>query len=651
MTPMISGRVPGLRLAGALFAAVLASAAGAVPVFAQPADSAPPAAAPSDPAASFAADLDAFVRAKMAERLVPGVAVVVVRDGEVAVLRGYGLADVGRGVPVDPERTVFRCGSVSKLFTATAAMQMVERGRIDLRADVNVYLKRFKVPDAFGRPVTMDALLTHTSGLSEFVAGQHKVELASWRPLGDYLARRLPRRVLPPGETFIYSDHGMSLAGLVVEEAAGVPFARFVEENVFAPLGMTRSTFEVAPPPAIAEALATGYIPAGAVQRPYPYDYVETVPAAGLLSTAGDVARFMLAHLAAETPGGSPLLRPETAADMHRRHFAHDPRLERGRAYGFSEMDANGVRAIFHDGGMPGFNCRLVLVPGRNLGFFAVWNSDRMGMKYDLTTWLFDRLVPKAASAAAAPVPAGSVASSSAAATDPSEYRGFYRENEGLSVTMLKIGRLAEGVPVVPGRGGSLRAFGTDFLPLGNDAFRTADGMTMVFRRGRGGRVVRMFAGTGAFDRARWFETPTFHYGLMGILAAVLVPAGLAWPLVRLLKRRGDRPRRMPRGMAAAAPAAVLALVFLAAMFLLIAGMDGYWPIMKSQPPWSTAVKFLVLPLLVLPLAVLAIASAARAWRRREGSLVGRLAYSTVALALLAFLWFCSYWNLLGFRY
>lgn len=193
------------------------------------------------------ASLERFCDSTMAVQLekhrIPGAALIVVHDGRVLLARGYGYADLEGRVPVDPDRTVFRVASVSKLVTATAAMQLVEARKLDLHGDVNRTLHRFQVASRQGQPVTLFHLLTHTAGFDDRNIWRKARGEAGPESLGAYLARRMPPRVMPAGEFICYSNHGMALAGYLVEEASGLPFETYVVENIFGPLGMQRSRF------------------------------------------------------------------------------------------------------------------------------------------------------------------------------------------------------------------------------------------------------------------------------------------------------------------------------------------------------------------------------------------------------------------------
>ena len=192
-------------------------------------------------------DIEAFVDGYIAGHLkthdVPGVTLSVVKHGKLWFAKGYGVADLEQRRPVRADTTIFRIASVSKLFTATAVMQLVEEGELDLHADVNTYLKAFSIPRAYDKPVTLAHLLTHTSGFEDRYIETAATTAEAMQPLGAVLARNLPARIRPPGQFAAYSNHGFALAGHIVEQAAGMPFDASIEERLFKPLEMNQSTF------------------------------------------------------------------------------------------------------------------------------------------------------------------------------------------------------------------------------------------------------------------------------------------------------------------------------------------------------------------------------------------------------------------------
>ncbi|MDI3281563.1 MAG: serine hydrolase domain-containing protein, partial [Bacillota bacterium] len=201
---------------------------------------------------------------------IPGAAVAVVSGEEVVLLKGYGFADVERRIPVDPERTVFRAFSVSKPVTATAVMQLFDRGLLKPDDDVTRHLEGLPLRRAFPQPITAGQLLTHTSGFTDRGAGTVALHPENVKTLEQYLADRPYRQVDPPGQRVAYSDYNFALAGYLVERVSGLPFPRFAEETVFRPLGMSRTTFLQPRPGVRVPEHAVGYAHAGGRYEPQP---------------------------------------------------------------------------------------------------------------------------------------------------------------------------------------------------------------------------------------------------------------------------------------------------------------------------------------------------------------------------------------------
>lgn len=326
-----------------------------------------------------AADAEAFLDGIMPQQLerenIAGATVAIVKDGKLLFSRGYGYADVANKKPVSPEETLFRPGSISKLFTWTAVMQLVEQGKLDLDRDVNEYLD-FKIPEAFGKPITLKNIMTHTPGFEEQIKDLFKVD-AENPNLGEYLKTHIPGRIYPPGTTPAYSNYATALAGYIVERVSGRPFNEYIAENVFRPLGMTRSTFAQPLPQELVPGMSNGYR-LGSDDQPVPFEVVVPFPAGSLSSTSADMAKFMLAHLQQGQLGDARILRPETVQLMHSRLFALDPAAN-AMAYGFYEESRNGHRIIGHGGDTIAFHSDFHLIPDAGVGFYVSYNSGGKG--------------------------------------------------------------------------------------------------------------------------------------------------------------------------------------------------------------------------------------------------------------------------------
>lgn len=319
--------------------------------------------------------VDAFFAKEMEERHIPGVTFIFVQDGDVLLAKGYGSADLEAGLPVDPLASVVRIGSVSKLFVATAVMQLVERGQVNLETDVNRYLTTLRLEDTYPQPVTLAHLLTHTGGFEDPPYASN-TDPALVGPMAGYLAAHMPPRTSPPGGVFRYSNHGYALAALVVEQVSGQPFEQYVEENIFRPLAMGQTRYLVAPP--LPEGLAAGYLYEGGRQVRQPVDWDSDWPGGSAVSTAADMARFMLAHLQEGCHQGTCILQPATLARMHERQGA-TPYKGQAVTYGFAEATVRGQRLIGHSGAIRGFGSILTLMPEHHLGYFFSFNSECLG--------------------------------------------------------------------------------------------------------------------------------------------------------------------------------------------------------------------------------------------------------------------------------
>ncbi len=390
----------------ALATAIALAVASARP-FAAPAETAAPAASAPAPAAAASAvhdltaqDAQAWLDGLMPTALrtarTPGAVVVIVRDGQVLMEKGYGLADEKRHIPVDPQRTLFRPGSTSKLFTWTAVMQLVEQGKLDLDVDVNKYLD-FQVPPLDGQPITLRQIMTHRTGFEERIKDLVAFDIPE-TPLTEVLSGNMPARIYPAGTTSAYSNYATGLAGHMVERVSGMSFNDYIERNVFAPLDMKHSTFRQPLPDALKADMSVGYEES---DKPGKGFEVVNIPPAGSLSATGDdMAHFMIAHLADGRYGSAQILKPETARMMHTTITRPFPDLN-GIALGFYQDDINGHRVIAHGGDLNYFHSDLFLFLDDHVGMFISVNALGKeglgeGIRDDVFHEFADRYFPKA---------------------------------------------------------------------------------------------------------------------------------------------------------------------------------------------------------------------------------------------------------------
>jgi CubicO group peptidase (beta-lactamase class C family) len=319
----------------------------------------------------LSAFLDGFMPYAMKRGEVAGAVVVVVKDGQPLLQRGYGLADVATRKPVDPDNTLFRPGSVSKLFTWTAVMQLVQAGKIDLDSDINTYLD-FKIPAAFGKPITMRNLMTHAAGFSDAAKDLIGTDPASMPGLEAALKAAVPERLFPPGTVPAYSNYGAALAGYVVQRLSGEPFTVYIANHILKPLGMSHSTFEQPLPKPLAPDMSSGYNTASGPAQAF--ELVEISPAGGLSASGADMGKFMLAQLQDGTLGAAHILDAKTAQLMHSPQFQPVPPLT-AMDLGFYQEPGNGHRVIGHAGDTQFFHSDLHLYLDDHVGLYLSMNS------------------------------------------------------------------------------------------------------------------------------------------------------------------------------------------------------------------------------------------------------------------------------------
>ena len=319
--------------------------------------------------------LDGFIPMQLQRDDIAGAVVCVVKDGKLVLEKGYGFADVANRIPVTPDATLFRPGSISKTFTWTAVMQLQEQGKIYLNRDIQYYLD-FKIRRWFGVPITMKDLMTHTPGFEESYKDLFVPNESDMRPLDRYLKSHLPREIFPPGTTPAYSNYGAALAGYIVQRISGMPFDDYIEKNILQPLGMAHTTFRQPLPANLAPMMSRGYDRASG--GPKGFEYVQAWPAGSLSTSADDMSRWMITQLQDGTYEKTQILKPETAELMHSRAWTNMPGMN-GGDYGFYEMSRNGRRIIGHGGDTQWFHSLMALMLDDHVGFFVSYNSAGKG--------------------------------------------------------------------------------------------------------------------------------------------------------------------------------------------------------------------------------------------------------------------------------
>jgi CubicO group peptidase (beta-lactamase class C family) len=347
---------------------------------------------PSINATELTAVVDSFMTARMAADRIPGAGFIFVQNGRVIFSRGYGVANVATQRRVSPDSTIWRVGSISKVFTATAVMQLLDRGKVNLDAPVEQYVHRVAIPHTYPEPITVRQLLTHTAGFDEIRPGTQAPTREEVLPLDRFLSDHLVR-VRPPGRTIAYSTYGMTLAGEMIEEVSGLPIETYFQRNIWEPLGMTRAS--IAFPSALQDDIAVGYEMEGDSLIAQPWEWYHTTPASSVNATIDDMGRFMLAHLESAGDKRARILSDAALGEMHRQQITMHPSIP-GYAIGFYEDYVGDLHILEHGGNMAGFSAMMVLIPTENAGFFVVNQFEGSRLRDDLKWMLLERFFPAA---------------------------------------------------------------------------------------------------------------------------------------------------------------------------------------------------------------------------------------------------------------
>ena len=596
--------------------------------------------------------LDGIVPLQLGLSDIAGATVSVVKDGKLLFAKGYGYADVKKKQRVSPQDTLFRPGSISKLFTWTSVMQLFEQGKLDLDRDVNEYLD-FKIPDAFGKPITLKNIMTHTPGFEEQVK-----DLFSHTPespnLGEYLKTHIPARIYPPGTVPAYSNYATALAGYIVERVSGRPFADYVEENILKPLNMTHSTFKQPLPAGLAPSMSSGYRLGS--DEPGQFEIVNAFPAGSLSSSAADMAQFMIAHLQEGKLGEASILKPETVRLMHSRLFTLDDAAN-GMCYGFYEETRNGHRIIGHGGDTIYFHSDLHLVLDQKLGFFVSYNSagksGGLGDSPRTTLWeaFLDRYYPHAIQAQPA----------AGAKEAPKAVSGTYTLSRRGETSFVKLASLLGQFTVTPAGEDDIEVSlltGANGKPkrwqaVSPTTFLERDGQDkLVFKPDQDGKMQMIlpfpfFTGqlVGKAENGKLLLL------VLGVSLFVMVATLILWPIAWVVRRHyGHRLELSPVERLLRFGVRIVFLldvIFIAAFLLLLTYGFTHLEILSSQGiKWFYLVQTIGLVGAIGTIVVLLNAGLAWISKRR---IYGKLAATIMLFACLGLLWFSFAGNLLHF--
>lgn len=607
---------------------------------------------PSDPA-EVTAFLDTVMPANLARYNVPGATIAVVKDGQLVVAKGYGYSNISGRIPVNATTTSFRIGSVTKLFTWTAIMQLADEGKIDLDADVNTYLKDMKIPDTYpGRPVTVRNLMTHTAGFEDGGLRTVGTDPKNLTPFRQYCKENIPARVFPPGKVTSYSNYGTTLAAVIVEDVSGMPYEEYLTTRILAPLEMDRTSIREDLPPDLAARLSRGYAYAANENSVAEDDIIVIGPAGTISAPSPDMAKFMIAHLNNGTYRDATILSERATGLMHARAFTNDPRVS-GVCLGFYEQHYNGLRTIGHDGDTTLFHSRLILIPEKQAGYFVSYNSAGGGLARDEFHEAFmNHYYPAPQSPVPKPDPVN--------VPQLQKYAGTYEMNRHNYARFEKVlNPLVQIGVTVSGDGTLLTTTGSDLVETDPGVFVRADGTRpanggLVFHTTTDGTIDYLMSANVpilAFDRIPWYATQG-SLDTLRLAAGALLATVLLWPLLFFFRRMHKIPQPAMAGPARFArwTAGGAALLLLGFVFYLVPTLTGNQELVLSYITGQAVPLSLTLattvPVIAAILTLITAALAVLAWKECYWTVAHRVHFTIITLALVAMLWWVNFWNL-----
>lgn len=600
--------------------------------------------------------IDGVVLPAMKANNSPAGTVAIMHNGELIFAKGYGFQDVEKQIPVDPYTTLFRPGSVSKLFTWVAVMQQVEQGKLDLDTDVNEYLENFQIKDTFDQPITLRHIMTHTAGFEDGAVGYLIIDDPDRiMPLAESMEKYQPMRVNPPGAQTAYSNYATAIAGLIVANVSGLKFEDYIEQKIFQPLGMDHSSFVEPLPENLAATMAKSYAIEAGKYVEKPFEIISNFGPAGAQSaTATDMVKFAQAILNGGELNGQRILEKATVDEMLTRNFSQDDRLL-GMALGFYEGDYEGTRVVGHGGDTSYFHSFLGVDDEHQLAFFTSFaGGGGSAVRSMLFPAFYEKFFPREEEP---PVPPSDF--SERAGKYAGTY-GFWRSNFS---TFEKALGLSGGVQVAPTANNTLMvAFAgktKEYAEIEKNLFREtsplvglAPGISprlIAFQENDQGAITGFIMDGLPFMSLRKLPahaTGNFNFTFLGL--AMLVFLGVL--LRRFFQRR--ELKALPAADRSALGAATLAsaanvLVFVVGAIVLTVVADqlfGSIPLLFKL--------WLVLPILAFLAGLYLLYRCVGVWR--QGLLAGtwaRVRYTIVALSAGFMCWFYWFWNILGFQY
>lgn len=601
---------------------------------------------------------DGFLPLQIEQANIAGAVIAVVKDGTLVFAKGYGFADQAKKTPISTEKTLFRPGSISKLFTWTAVMQQVEQGKLDLDRDVNAYLD-FKIHPAFDKPITLRDIMTHRAGFEESIKDLLVSSPKDLRPLSQYLQSHMPSIIFPPGMTPAYSNYATTLAAYILERVSKQNFNDYVEEHIFKPLEMYNSTFHQPLPDTFKTSISNGYILGSG--DPKPFELLQVGPAGSLSASAIDMSHFMIMHLQNGRYENVQVLKPETAMQMHARQEGW-PQAMSAMCLGFYEQSQNGYRVIGHEGNTVLFHSNIFLILDANTGLFISYNSAGQS-ELDPRKILFDKFMDRYFPEIVLQNP-----EQLSTATDIQHIIGTYEPSRRSETTFLRIFKLFQEIKVIANPKDNTISI-SGFNGLNRQPLHFREIAPLIFQE-VDGKAKIAFVNDANGQRTAYinydihypsvvfqqvnnmFDKQSFNFLVIGFSLSVIGLTLLSWPVNAMLRKHYAKPLMLTQNEKRLRVAVYLVclsiMAYIAGLLFFASMLNDFSMLSERSDPWLRMLQGIALTAILGSL--LAIYNCIRCWTDKQKWFWSKIWNTILTCACVGFSWFVYHWNLLDFH-
>ena len=581
---------------------------------------------------------------------IPGMSLSIVNSTDILYIKGYGYADVDEYKLVDPNSTIFRLGSVSKLFTWTAVMQLYEQGLLDLDEDVNTYLTSFKIKKKFNQPITMKHLLTHSAGFEADWIFNGEATEETLLSLEDYVIKFQPKRISPPGETCSYSNYGTNLAGYIVTQISGLDYDTYIEENIFKPLQMNSSTFRQPFPEHLKDNFTSVYSFDNEGMPILSYsEFVLAPPSGGLASTAFDMAMFMMAHLNNGTVNSVRILEESTAQLMHQRLFSNDPRID-GWTYGFVDTTYRGIRIIHHGGAVTRSGGIVFLMPELDIGIYLSYNTETVLSTVSILANFLE--------AFSFLEPFSILYPDISVREDLKRFEGKYFQAGVWETTPFKSERIIEYLEVKISGEGFLLFNGLKYVEVDDLLFRVYNSdIYIAFRENENGKIIYLMKGgfiQVPYPRATGIANPTVAWVHMLLCLSFLFLISLEFPIRKIIGKFSKKESNQELNITFVSKTTYRLSVYTSFAYVIHIALIflALFVDFGTNKQNITVLNVIVfLPILIIPFSGFLMILTIYSWIQKEGTLKNRILASSNLIVTGFHLWFIFFWNFVGFLF